>query len=626
MSDKDNNGGNDNGNGGNPTFSEADFNKFCDEQSNKEDIKQLMNTVTMLMQQNMQLLNMLQDGRGGEQAAPTATPEVKSEITNFNIMPDPSKIIDHFDGEKGPAAATVWLRQLETSAVLYGWPEPLIYQMACTSLRGAAKFWLNGKSQEINDWREFKAAFQKTFVFSNSKTELWNRMQARVQQMKENVSTYFYEKIALCKLLDLDFKEIREQVIIGLWSKELGRFLMSKHHVDEDSLFQDIVTFERVEEARKKRVNIAGQEKKSSRIVRTEKEEINTSKQTYIGRCFNCNLTGHRAAECKRPLREKGSCYYCGSMQHRVSDCPKRSSRQERTDSSQRQEDSTNLVEEKADPSYGEAPNVPSYQVEIQLKIKKDKISINPILGTGSPISLIIENLIPVDCINRNKIYQNYQGINNSKLNIVGSFATTATVCETDVDVLFYVVPEGTMNYKCLLGRDFIANDKFKFVFGDTVSIQNRETVDIQGESINIQSINLIADVNEIEVDVNPDINSQDRVLLVRNLYDKYLNSEKPPKPKVDFEVKINVKSGQAPFFYRPRRLSFYEKNEVNKIINDLLSKNIIRESKSEYSSPIVLVKKETEGLRMCVDFRDLNKITAGDNYPLPLIDDQIER
>lgn len=61
-------------------------------------------------------------------------------------------------------------------------------------------------------------------------------------------------------------------------------------------------------------------------------------------------------------------------------------------------------------------------------------------------------------------------------------------------------------------------------------------------------------------------------------------------------------------------------------ILNKMLKQKIIRPSQSCFSSPIVLVSKKCGALRMCVDYRELNKITVRDNYPLPLIEDQIDR
>ena len=52
-----------------------------------------------------------------------------------------------------------------------------------------------------------------------------------------------------------------------------------------------------------------------------------------------------------------------------------------------------------------------------------------------------------------------------------------------------------------------------------------------------------------------------------------------------------------------------------------LLDLGCIEESNSEWSSPIVLVKKTNGELRMCIDYRGLNKATVRDEYPLPRID-----
>lgn len=66
------------------------------------------------------------------------------------------------------------------------------------------------------------------------------------------------------------------------------------------------------------------------------------------------------------------------------------------------------------------------------------------------------------------------------------------------------------------------------------------------------------------------------------------------------------------------------ERIQVKKIINDILANGVIRESHSEYASPIVLVRKKNGELRMCVDYRDVNKRVVKERYPLPIIQDQI--
>jgi hypothetical protein len=56
------------------------------------------------------------------------------------------------------------------------------------------------------------------------------------------------------------------------------------------------------------------------------------------------------------------------------------------------------------------------------------------------------------------------------------------------------------------------------------------------------------------------------------------------------------------------------------------MENNIIEPTVSEYASPILLVKKKSGEIRMVVDYRKLNSITEKDHYPLPNIEDQLER
>ena len=63
----------------------------------------------------------------------------------------------------------------------------------------------------------------------------------------------------------------------------------------------------------------------------------------------------------------------------------------------------------------------------------------------------------------------------------------------------------------------------------------------------------------------------------------------------------------------------------MKQIVDKLLAENIIRPSNSPYASALVLVRKKSGEVRMCVDYRPLNKITVRDNYPLPLIETCLE-
>ena len=56
--------------------------------------------------------------------------------------------------------------------------------------------------------------------------------------------------------------------------------------------------------------------------------------------------------------------------------------------------------------------------------------------------------------------------------------------------------------------------------------------------------------------------------------------------------------------------------------LQDLLDKGFIRPSTSPWGAPVLFVKKKDGSLRLCVDYRQLNKIIEKNKYPLPRIDD----
>jgi hypothetical protein len=68
------------------------------------------------------------------------------------------------------------------------------------------------------------------------------------------------------------------------------------------------------------------------------------------------------------------------------------------------------------------------------------------------------------------------------------------------------------------------------------------------------------------------------------------------------------------------------EKEEVQRQIADLLSKGLIEPSVSPYGAPVLFVQKKDGTLRMCIDYRQLNKITVRDRFPLPHVQDLLDQ
>lgn len=62
----------------------------------------------------------------------------------------------------------------------------------------------------------------------------------------------------------------------------------------------------------------------------------------------------------------------------------------------------------------------------------------------------------------------------------------------------------------------------------------------------------------------------------------------------------------------------------IEQMMKELLETRVIRPSKSPFTSPIVMVKKKDESWRMCIDYRQLNKGTFKDRFPIHIIEELI--
>ena len=90
-------------------------------------------------------------------------------------------------------------------------------------------------------------------------------------------------------------------------------------------------------------------------------------------------------------------------------------------------------------------------------------------------------------------------------------------------------------------------------------------------------------------------------------------------------EHSIDTKDA-PPVSTNPRRIPYSLRTELEKELENLQRTGCIEKSNSPYASALVLVRKKSGGLRVCVDYRALNKDTEPDKYPIPRIDELIDR
>lgn len=420
-------------------------------------------------------------------------------------------------------------------------------------------------------------------------------------------------------------------------------YLLGRNHSDEDDLLSDMVEYERLDMSRSVRIRQVSSTKENTlqksvsscptNVVAVKQEDTKVTverKNASMSRsCFNCGAKTHLSPQCPKPKREKGACYECGSMAHQRGSCPAlmRGNDDGKKDKSAGLM-SIDVVRDQDPPDEYPVP----YEVRCQFDVPVEEsesccIIVNAVVDTGSPISIIKSELVPSILYTTQTVSKNhFCGINGAKLDIRGVFETKVRINNFEMYLKFYVVSNYTMKANAILGRDFLNQKGFKIEFkNNIIDMVKLDTGNLDETDVNFKEIlcidydNCADNSNDNStLNVNPKLNLELRNVFSESFNVNYMSNIEISNEDFDFDMKIILKHEQ-PITFRPRRLSYSEQRELRVIIDELLSEGIIRESNSTYSSPIVLVRKKSGSYRLCVDYRELNKITIKDNFPTPL-------
>ena len=97
-----------------------------------------------------------------------------------------------------------------------------------------------------------------------------------------------------------------------------------------------------------------------------------------------------------------------------------------------------------------------------------------------------------------------------------------------------------------------------------------------------------------------------------------------PPDREIEFAIELAP--GTEPVSKAPYRIAPVEMKELATQLQELLDKGVIKPSVSPWGAPILFVKKKDGSMRLCIDYRELNKLTIKNKYPLPRIDDLFDQ
>ncbi|GJW20816.1 putative reverse transcriptase domain-containing protein [Tanacetum coccineum] len=151
-----------------------------------------------------------------------------------------------------------------------------------------------------------------------------------------------------------------------------------------------------------------------------------------------------------------------------------------------------------------------------------------------------------------------------------------------------YVVGNaGTNSDSNVVTGTFLLNDRYASILFDTGADRSFETEDRSGEK-RLEDVSIIQDFPEVFPEELPGL---------------------PPTRQVEFQ--IDLMPGVAPVARAPYQLAHSEMKELSEHLKKLSDKGFIRPSSSPWGAPVLFVKKKDGSFRMCINYRELNKLTV---------------
>jgi len=108
------------------------------------------------------------------------------------------------------------------------------------------------------------------------------------------------------------------------------------------------------------------------------------------------------------------------------------------------------------------------------------------------------------------------------------------------------------------------------------------------------------------------------------DVFDRSEANKLPPYRPSDYKIKLV--GNKSPLESRAYKISPFKFTKVKEYLTKNLSKGFITPSKAPYSSPVLFALKSNRDLRFYIDYRKLNALTKRNRYPLPLIDEVIDK
>ncbi|GJR72166.1 putative reverse transcriptase domain-containing protein [Tanacetum coccineum] len=349
-------------------------------------------------------------------------------------------------------------------------------------------------------------------------------------------------------------------------------------------------------------------------------------------KCNNCGKIGHKDKDCRSKNVASGTnarsavvCYECGERGHKSNACPKRADRQGGNVRGQ-----AYVIR---DAEHNQGPNV----VTGTFLLNNRYVTI--LFDSGADKSFVDVRFSHLLDIKPAKLNTSYEvELADGKVVCTNTVLKGCTLNLLDhlFDIDLMPIELGT--FDVIIGMDWLVERDAIIMYGKKevhVPYKNKTLV-VKSDSgaSRLKVISCIKARKYIErgsqlflaqvTEKEPSKKQLQDVPVIRN-FPKVFHDDLPGLPPPQ-QVKFRIEPGAAPVARAPYRLAPSELKELSDQLKELLEKGFIRPSSSPWGAPVLFVKKKDGSFRMCIDYRELNKLTVKNRYPLPRIDDLFDQ
>ncbi|KAK1425082.1 hypothetical protein QVD17_20426 [Tagetes erecta] len=346
--------------------------------------------------------------------------------------------------------------------------------------------------------------------------------------------------------------------------------------------------------------------------------------------CYKCNRAGHFARECKSTTTATLKCHECGDPGHIRPNCPKLKAKKPAVGRPKGRAFVMNVEEAREEPDVVTGMFLVNNHYAYVL------------FDTGASKSFVSRSFRPKIEIRSTRIEHPYTiEIANGTIMKVDE---TIKGCTLELDDCKFTIDLMTVElggFDVVVGMDWLAENKAEIVCHKRllkIPLHGGKTLIVYGEKPE-QRVKLVSCAKAHRslqrgcmaylayvMSSEKDERRIEEVPVVSDFADVFPDELPGLPPHRQVEFRIDLVPGAAPIAKSPYRLAPSEMQELMVQLQDLTDKGFIRPSYSPWGAPVLFVKKKDGTMRMCIDYRDLNKVTIKNRYPLPRIDDLFDQ